>query len=75
MVTGCAISGDLVVAGDDAKKLIVRSLKTGELIRSFGHGGTVICCAMSGDLIAAGDGAKKRTVWSLKTGEVALLRP
>ena len=66
----CAMSGDLVAVGDDANKLIVRNLKTGELVHSFDLDSEVACCAMLGDLVAAGDGAKKLIVRDLKTGEV-----
>ena len=64
------MAGHFMVAGDYAKRLVVRSLATGDVVHSFRHGGEVFCCAVSGGFVVAGDAANKLVVRSLSTGDV-----
>ena len=71
-VTCCAMSGDMIAAGQ-AKKLIVCSATTRGVTHTFFHTGRVTCCAVfarrADRLVVAGDDAKELVVWDLVTSK------
>ena len=66
----CATAGDVVMAGDRTKKLVVRDRETGVVLHSVVHDGAVTCCAIADDVPVAGDDANNLVVWDRKTGAV-----
>ena len=72
LVTCCAISGNLVAAGQ-ANQLIVCDVTTRQVTHVLDHAGNVTCCAVSvssvsdaDHLVAAGDDAQELVVWDVK---------